>query len=221
MGRRRPSPAVIYTGIPFALDMNLGAAYNDFMRLLPEDAWAVFLDHDAAWTTRAWFRQLHEAIAFKPDAGAIVAVSNRIGPPWQQAAASPELQTRLFGRIVAPDWREHHNMANHRRFGAERMKTSRTLLDVTDTKGFGGVAFAVSRAAWARVGGFVDGMLCVDHGLHFALKRAGLRIYALESLYVYHWRRAFGDELPKDTPRAADCPCRGPEIVPRTRIALP
>lgn len=195
------TPIVCMT--PFDAQANLGAAYNRAMALLPTDAWAVFLDHDAAWTTREWWRQIAEAIAFQPDAGAFVACTNRIAAPWQQVGN-----------------RDCHNMVHHRAFGAERLKM-RTLLDVTNTQGFGGVAFAISRRAWNQIGGAPDGMLCVDHHVHFGLRRAGLRVFLLESLYVYHWRRAHGDELPRDTPRAKGCPCRGPEKVPTTRLALP
>ena len=36
----------LYPMVPFALDGNLGRAYNEAVALLPDDAWAVFLDHD-------------------------------------------------------------------------------------------------------------------------------------------------------------------------------
>jgi GT2 family glycosyltransferase len=189
---------------PYAADMNLGRAYNEAMELLPDDAWAVFLDHDAWWTTKTWHRQWAEAIAFRPDAGVIVACTNRIAAPWQQVGD-----------------RDNHDVAHHRAFGAERAKTHRSLLDTTDTKGFGGVAFAISKRTWTLIGGARDGMFCVDHHLHFACRKAGLRVYLHEGLYVYHWRRAFGDNLPRDTPRAANCPCRGPEKEPKVRIQLP
>lgn len=190
---------------PFALDRNLGRAYNDAMRLLPDDGWAVLMDHDISLTTRDWYRQIAEAVAFKPDAGAFVAVTNRIAAPWQRAAESD---------------RNVHDMAYHRQIGKARLKV-RTLLDITETKGFGGVLMVISKTAWAEVGGFVDGLLCVDHHMHFALGQAGRRVYLLEGLYVYHWRRAFGDDLPNDTPRAEACPCRGHEVQPTERIALP
>ncbi len=192
----------LITMMPFSTEMNLGAAYNQAMALIPDDAWACFLDHDAIWTTREWYRQIQEAIRTVPDAGALTAMTNRIAAPWQQVGE-----------------RDNHDMAHHRRFGAARMKF-RTLLDVTDTKGMGGVVMVISKRAWKQVGGFVDGVLCVDHMMHFALRDLGLRIWLMENLYVYHWRRAFGDELPKSTPRAPNCPCRGPERMPTERLAL-
>lgn len=189
--------------MPFSSDRNLGAAYNASMALVQDEDWIIFIDHDCMATTRKWFRQFEEAIAFQPNAGAFVAMTNRIAAPWQQIGQ-----------------KTNHDIAWHRRFGTERLKV-RTLLDVTQTKGFGGVMFAVKKAVWRDVGGFKDGLLCVDHSLHFALQNAGYTVWLIESVYVYHWRRAFGDELPEDTPRVADCPCRGAEIMPTRRITLP
>jgi len=194
---------LIQTMMPFDTGMNLGSAYNRAMELLPDYGWMVALDHDAMWTTRHWFRQIEEAIAFRPDAGAFTAMTNRIASPWQQIGD-----------------RDNHDIAHHRRFGAERMKV-RTLLDVTQTKGFGGVVLVISKAAWRRVGGFADGMLCVDHQMHFALRDLGYHVWLIEGLYVYHWRRANGDELPGDAPRVPHCPCRGSEPKPTSRLTLP
>jgi hypothetical protein len=191
--------------MPYASDMNLGAAYNEAMALLPDRAWAILLDHDMMLTTRSWFRQFEEAIAFKPDAGAFVAVTNRIDARWQRAEESD---------------RDNHDIGYHTKIGTNRLKR-RMLLDITETKGFGGVCFALSKAAWRDAGGFANGLLCVDHSIHFGLQRAGRSVYLLESLYVYHRRRAFVGALPDDTPRVADCPCRGPESMPTVRIPLP
>lgn len=191
---------------PFALDRNLGRAYNEAMALLPSTGWAVFIDHDAiVGLTREWFRLIAEAITFKPDAGAFVAVTNRIDASWQRAEEAD---------------RDNHDIGYHTRLALQRLKR-RTLLDITHTKGFGGVCFALSKPAWAAAGGFADGLLCVDHSIHFGLQRAGRRVWLLENLYVYHRRRAFIGDLPADTPRAANCPCRGAEPMPTFRITLP
>jgi GT2 family glycosyltransferase len=194
----------LVTFVPFDLEANLGRAYNHAMALLPPDAWAVLFDHDAMPTTREWYRQITEVIEHRPDVGLLTATTNRIASPWQRAAESDL---------------NNHDMAYHRKLGAARLER-RTLLDVTDTKGLGGVLMVLSRRTWERVGGFVDGMLCVDHMMHFAVARAGLRVYVVDSLYVYHWRRAHGDELPASVPKAKRCPCRGPEPTPTRRIPI-
>ena len=202
MGQRMAVNLVTF--VPFDLEANLGRAYNHAMALLPPDAWAVLFDHDAMPTTREWYRQITEVIEHRPDVGLLTATTNRIASPWQRAAESDL---------------NNHDMAYHRKLGAARLER-RTLLDVTDTKGLGGVLMVLSRRTWERVGGFVDGMLCVDHMMHFAVARAGLRVYVVDSLYVYHWRRAHGDELPASVPKAKRCPCRGPEPTPTRRIPI-
>lgn len=191
---------------PYALDKNLGRAYNAAMALLPrDDDWAIMIDHDVLLTTRDWYPQIAEAIAFKPDAGAFVAVTNRIDAFWQRAEESDP---------------ENHDVGYHTAIGLARLNR-RSLLDITDTKGFGGVLFAVSKAAWREAGGFADGLLCVDHSLHFGLRKTGRRVYLHEGVYVYHRRRAFVGALPADTPRAKNCPCRGAEPTPTVRLELP
>lgn len=190
---------------PWSREKNLGAAYNEAMSRVPEGDWACFRDHDAMTLTRRWVDQLYEAIAFKPDAGAFVAVTNRIDAFWQRAAEAD------------PD---NHDIGYHVAIAHARLQV-RTLLDITDTKGFGGVLFAVSKAAWRDAGGFADGLLCVDHSLHFGLQRVGRRVYLIEGLYAYHLRRAFVGPLPDDTPRAQNCPCRGEEPRPTVRLSLP
>jgi GT2 family glycosyltransferase len=186
--------------------MNLGAAYNAAMALLPAlDDWAIFRDHDMMTVTRSWVDQFAEAIELVPDAGAIVAVTNRIDAAWQRASEVDK---------------DNHDMEYHVAIGAARMKR-RTLLDITDTKGFGGVLFAVSKAAWLEAGGFADGLLCVDHSLHFRTRAAGRRIYLHEGIYCYHLRRAFVGKLPDETPRVANCPCRGAEPMPTVRLTIP
>lgn len=190
--------------MPFDPGMNYGRALNEEMELLPDGDWAIFLDHDAAFTTTRWHPQIEEAIASQPNAGLFTAVTNRIAPRWQRAGD-----------------RECHDMAVHRAFGAERAKI-RTLLDATDTKGVGGVVMVISKEAWRSVGGFVDGMRCVDHMMHFAQARAGRKVYVIEGLYVYHARITSGDPVAAAAaPLAANCPCRGPERQPMRRIQIP
>ena len=195
---------MIQTMMPFAPDQNLGGAYNQAMRTLPDDGWACFLDHDAIWTTREWYGQLAEAAAFQPEAGLFTAVGSRASRSWQ-SAGDPE----------------SHDMRWHRDFGHRRLAT-RTLLDVTNTRGIGGFVMLISKKSWSLAGGFPKGMYCVDHGIHFALARIGRPIYVIEGLYVYHWRRADGKRSPG--PKVVGCPCKqvvATDVVPNKRLKLP
>ena len=168
---------MILTMTPFAKDMNLGRAYNDAMSLLGPGDWACLLDHDVMFTTYDWNQQLEDAIAADPR-GSFTGVTNRIHCPWQQAKEAGT---------------ENHDIKHHRRVGAERLK-NRDLLDVTSAVGWGGFLMLLSYDAWDESGGFVDGMLCVDHQMHFALRRAGRPVYLIEGLYMYHYKRALGEK---------------------------
>lgn len=203
---------------PFAPDLNLGAAYNAAMDLLPEDGWACLLDHDAAFTTTQWHRQLEEAIALRPE-GTFTGVTNRIYCEWQQAREAARLKDQPFS----------DDMAEHRKIGQARLKI-RTLLDATDASGWGGFLMCLSKKSWRAAGGFADGLFCVDHMMHYALRAAGRRVYCVEGLYIYHWRGSSRDResvrtfpKAKDCKTGASCPCRsiGKVAPPTERIILP
>lgn len=194
----------VFPVMPFALDRNFGRACNETLATLPAGSWAAIIDHDCMFTTPHWFAQMHEAIAAVPDAGAFAVVTNRIAAPWQKAAEG----------VIAGD-----DIHAHRKIGEARRHSHRTLLDITETKGFGGVVTLLSRDAWAQTPGYADGLFCIDHSIFFRLKDAGRRVYLIEGLYVYHLRASSSKPGPQ-VPKWADCPCRGVERMPTSRIAL-
>lgn len=196
---------MIVVQLPFARDLNLGRACNEAMERVPDGGWGVLLDHDIHLTTPHWFAQIEEAIACRPDAGAFCVVTNRCASPWQQA---PE-------GIAAGD-----SLDAHYRVGAERLRR-RTLTDITCTKGYGAVLQVVSKEAWAQTTGFENGMYCIDHSIFFRMKWNERRIYMIDGLYVYHRRVSSSAKAPPAGKKWEACPCRGFEIAPTERVALP
>lgn len=202
----------IFAGTPYATDLNYGRACNEFVSLLPEGSWACLMDHDVMFTTPDWYRILQRVAAAEP--GALLgAVTNRCAAPWQKAREAPT---------------DNHDIVRHRLIGQARRDNYRTLLDVTDTMGMAGAVLCFSKATWQEVGGFADGLLCVDHQFLYGVREVGRRAYLVEGLYVYHWRRAMGDGINQDDyPKALDrrtggeCRCRGPERAPSRRVELP
>lgn len=188
---------------PFRMDKNLGRAYNESMELLGSDDWAVFLDHDAWWTTPRWYSQISSAIKAVPN-GTFTAVTNNIASSWQRAKANGL---------------NSEDISQHRRIGTALLQNE-SILDVTNTAGIGGVVIVISKMNWKLIGGFVDGMFCVDHQMHYALRAAGQKIYLIEGLYVYHARGSSSDRLfvgpvAKDK-NGRECHCRRhPEVDPR------
>ncbi|SRR6266511_3180767 len=166
---------MIVPSIAFDSSKNLGRAYNEVMERLRDDDWAVFLDHDAMFTTRSWFTQVEAAVRTGSFA-ALTAVTNRIGNREQIA---PGANAR------------DHDIAHHRALGDRLYKKhGSTVHDVTRSKRLiSGVVIVVSKAAWASCGKFTDGFLGVDNRLHISLRDAGLRVGIMPGLYVYHWYR--------------------------------
>lgn len=191
---------------PFRTDKNLGAAYNEAMALLPEDGWALLMDHDMMLTTTRWHQQCLDAIAAEPT-GTFTAITNNIGSRWQRLPS------------------EARTVEEHRAVGLAQTE-NRNLLDVTATAGIGGVVILISKANWKLIGGFVDGMFCVDHQMHFALRDAGRRVYLIEGLYVYHHRssssdRKFVGPVAVDKRTGRECHCRRhPEMTPNVRRGM-
>src|SRR5438128_88575 len=111
----------IHVSIPWAEDSNLGGAYNRVLEMLPDDGWAVFLDHDAMFTTGQWYHQIKAAIELEPE-GTFVARTNRVGQNgnrtgWQRLDIDPD----------------NHDIRKHRQIGADCLKFGPwQLFDVTN-----------------------------------------------------------------------------------------
>lgn len=167
----------LVTAIAYDPDRNLGAAYNEIMdRLRPGD-WCCFIDHDALWTTRIWYKQLLEAIETHSNVGLLTAVTNRVGQSAQVVKKAP----------AGHDLREH--------FAFGRQLADEHGVDVTDvTKGplVSGVVLCLSKDTWEQIGKFSDGFLGVDNRAHQDVRRIGRRVLIMRGLYVYHWYRADG-----------------------------
>jgi GT2 family glycosyltransferase len=162
--------------IAYDLERNLGRAYREILeRLKPEDH-CVFLDHDACWTTRDWYKQILTAIDRYPDAGLFGAMCNRIGNKEQVPDGVPKC----------------HDMAAHREFGLElQQKYGSEGIDVTNGHVLSGVVLCIPAAARAGLK-IPDGFFGVDNEMHRAVRRMGKRVYILRGLYVQHWYRGDG-----------------------------
>lgn len=182
-------------GDPHGCD--LGFTYNAYMDLIPEDDWACFMDHDTLVTSRSWYRVLEAAVESEPDAGAFVAVTNRLVKArsgWQMA---PEAD------------HDNHDVIYHWKIGYLReRKYGASLQDVTDIeskgryKPFSGFFFCVSKKTWIAMGGCKKHDFCsVDHYLHREIKKTGKKVYLLNGIYLYHWYRC--DEKLSDMSHAS------------------
>ena len=93
----------IYYFTPFALDKNLGGAYNEYMQMLPnDDDWACFVDADTMFLCSDFGKQIHAVVSKYPDAGMFTCYTNRVGNQAQ-------LYGGYMGKIA--DVRYHKRLA--------------------------------------------------------------------------------------------------------------
>lgn len=161
--------------------IDIGAAYDDYMGLIREpDDWGLLLDHDAAFTTRSWYRVVERAVASRPDAGMFVAKTNRLRPRrsgWQ-----------MHGDPNCHDMVELHRvgMELEDRYGSQ-------VRDVTtdeirkSRRPASGFFMCIQKRTWDEMGGAPSGFRGVDYQIHQRIEALGKRIYLLEGVLMYHW----------------------------------
>ncbi len=176
---------MIITMIPYCPathGTNLGYAYNQMMERLEDDDWACFIDHDACFTTREWYRQIERITEQLQEPAVLTAVTNRVGSQWQIVPGVDPL---------------NHDMKYHRAVGEKLMhERGMQLEDITHNVLLSGVVILLSRNTWEKLGGFKDGFLGVDNQIHQAARDKGFKVYLMQGVYVYHWYRADNDGRP-------------------------
>lgn len=178
---------MIYTHIPFApkdKKANLGWCYNNFMEKIDDNDWAVFLDHDATFTTKKWFSQIEDAIENYPEFGAFTCMMNRVGNPVH---------------IPKNIDRNNHNINYHREKGEEFYLNNNTIVDFNHENYsllLSGVLIIVSKETWKKIGGFKEGFLGVDNCFHIDCLYNKIRVGMMNGLYLYHFYRADGIPAP-------------------------
>ena len=164
----------IYYGIPYSLEKNLGAEYNRYMELLPnDDDWMVFRDGDTMFLTFDWGHAIAETIEKLPDAGIITCRTNRIRQKLQRFKEdSPDI---IVHRLIAKEMDE--------KFRGQYRKIDNLI---------SGFFMAIKKRTWLEVGKFSekDGkLLAVDSHFSKKILRAKKSICVMQGLYVFHYYR--------------------------------
>jgi GT2 family glycosyltransferase len=194
---------VIYTFIPYSAsdDPDLGAEYNRFMGMLPGDEdWACFIDHDAMFTTRHWYRQLADVIQLNPNAGCFTAKTNRVGNYIQVVDVDLATLNIFSGRErrrkhleLLNNGGNNHDIAYHRQKGQQLHDSKRLVItQLPEEYLLSGVLLLVRKGTWRQVP-FRSGFFGVDAAYHYDCIKAGYRVYLMEGVYVYHWYRGDAD----------------------------
>jgi GT2 family glycosyltransferase len=174
--------AEINVCIPFDPEANLGREYNRLMRESQRE-WVLFLDHDALILNPHWHYLCREAITRVPAAGIFTALTGNIGSSAQllKWAPSPQDSIPAHQEIALKLWR----------------KRGTGLTDITEDS-ISGFFLLTSRTAWEKAGGFPEpGLFGVDREYRRRVVAAGLRVFRIDGIYVFHLRdRSRGSWIP-------------------------
>lgn len=168
--------------IPFRADKNLGKAYNETMRRIPQGDTAVLMDYDVLMLTPTTPLLIAGYAAAYPNA-VLVCKTNRISV----------LSEQLYGALMNED----SDIRNHIRVaqGLEQQPMRTTLI----TRPISGFLMVVPRSVWERVPFPETGQcLGVDTSWSRSLHRAGVEIRLMESVYVFHTYRMMQGVKSKD-----------------------
>ena len=155
---------------PYRTDKNLGKAYNDVMKLLGPDDYAVFKDGDAMFLTSDFGTIIEDYIKLYP-AAMLTCKTNRIHP----------LSKQLDGNIdEVCDLRELTMKAYTR-------KELRTVTEIKPGEAFSGVLMVVPKKLWNEVP-FIEnqGALGIDSQFRIDLHKTGKKVYIMEGLFIFH-----------------------------------
>jgi len=177
---------MIYTYIPYSpkdKPGNLGWAYKNFMKMVPnDDDWVCFLDHDATFTTPGWYGQLEDIIEKHPEYQAFTCMMNRVGQKYHVPNGVD---------------RDNHDIRYHRAIGKQLSDSyydQITSLNNVNGQYLSGVLILIQKKAWKAIGECPDGFLGVDNEIHRRCVVNGIGVGRMDGVYLYHWYRAGGRE---------------------------
>jgi GT2 family glycosyltransferase len=160
--------------IPYALDKNLGRAYNEAMTLIGEEDWACLMDYDVQFLTPNAIRILYEYAALHPNA-LLTCYTNRIHPCNRD-------------QLFKGHMNNISDLKHHIPIAEQLSACDRTVTPITQH--LSGFLMLIGKKLWNEIK-FTEDLQClgVDTDYFDRLKMAGKKVYRMNSLYVFHTYR--------------------------------
>lgn len=157
---------------PYALDKNLGKAYNEAFQLIGDDDWLCINDYDTMFLTPDAPAIVTEYVKRFPETALFTCYTNRVHP------CSTE---QLLGEVI----QDNSDIRLHIKT-AERVKGN--LYTVTQVhKNVSGMLMVMSKKQWKETP-FVEDLKClgVDTELSKTLRERGQAVQRMNGLYIFH-----------------------------------
>lgn len=166
---KKKEPLKVFYSSPFRSDKNIGKANNDFIELLPDDAWVVISDADMMYLNSDFGTRIERIINdFGEKYDLIGCLTNRIGSSHQCYEGKFSDNT---------DISYHYNIAQ------------KQLPHEIKDGGVAGFLMIFSKKTWKKVGGFVEKQITADTLFNRAITKSGGKTGVYQGMYVFHQYR--------------------------------
>lgn len=175
----RPDQLRIWYSSPFAIDKNIGRAYNEFCEIVPDNDWICLRDGDSMFLHPHWGKQLHDVVAKHGHEYSLLgSVTNRLRSPRQ-----------LYNGTFSED----PDVMNHKQIADELYNSH---YDSVRPAGgpIAGVLMLFPKKVWKQIQ-FVENSIKFDTQFSQAVLLAGGKIGIMQGVYSFHFYR-FGQPDP-------------------------
>lgn len=166
---------MIYRLQPFSATKNLGKAYNDHIKHLPENSWICLQDYDTCFLEHNFYTNMLEYIKQFPNQGIFTCYTNRTLCKEQQ----------YKGLIY-----ENPDIAHWRKLSIEIHKTPTSLKDIG--KEISGFCMLFNKDVWEKAGMFMERegrSLGIDNNFCWNVLEKGYKIGLMENVFCFHYYR--------------------------------
>lgn len=156
----------VFYSSPFRSDKNIGKANNDFIKLLPDDAWVCITDGDAMFLNPDYGKRVEDIIMNHGDKWDLIGcLTNRIG-------SNHQCYNSQFSNEM--DMREHWKIAHS------------SLEDKVIEGGVAGFFMLFSKRTWQKAGGFKTKSISCDTQFNKDVRKTGGKVGVYQGLYMFH-----------------------------------
>lgn len=177
---------MIYFFTPYSFEYNLGKAYNDYCKLIPnDDDWIVVKDGDIMFLGNEWGKQFQVLADKYPNAGIITCITNRTSNPQQ---------------MYKDEISENADIRYHRQIALHLQNTNYDI--VTEAKlVISGHVMMFKKSTWREAKFFPEflsekGVLkynkniaTVDNRFSSRVMKTGKKILVSQGIYALHYYR--------------------------------
>ena len=170
---------------PYALDGNLGKAYNEYCELIKdEEDWVCFVDGDVAFLNSYWGKHFEDLVDKYPDVGIITTYTNRVGC----------LEQCYEGKIS-----EESDIVKHKNIAEFCLNNYLNVKEINHV--ISGHVMLFKKKTWIEAKGFPEtlrdkdlnkyskNMATVDNRFSRRVLNLGKKILLAKGVYVFHYYR--------------------------------